>query len=586
VTLALLKQMRRKWDMKSQEPIVQLIRLFVDRVFHGSGESADGGLDLSMGLILSLLALPGGFYSVFLLEKYSTLLQWMHGRHYFDPLVAALPDEYFFIVLSMTVTGVVAVWRWDSIFPDRRDYLNLVHLPISMRKIFLANMTAILFLTVVLALDVNAVSAFLFPLVVSAFQGGFSFFAQFFWVHSFVVILASIFSFFAVFATVGILMVTLPYPAFRRISLYVRSAIIACLVAMLATSFVVPSALDELPRTLLRFLPSVWFLGLCQLIRGRASPPLVLLGWFALVGTIITTAAALVIYTLSYRRCFVRIPETVETAPAHRRTLLPWIFSILDGTILTSPFQRAGYRFAITTLLRSECHGLVLGGFLGLGVVTASQFLFAAFNSEKVEIGSFPPSEILAIPLILSYFIILGVRLVLDIPIEMRANWIFRICLDNTKRDCVPLARKLILTFVLPWVLAVALPLYGYLWGWWLGILQTVVVTFWSVLLTEILLLNFRKIPFTCSFPPFRDSAVLLVLFFVLGFFVFVVLTSQLEYWGLSNPALAASFIAVVLIVLYALSRFRRRKNDIETGLIFEENVPASFELIDLGHGT
>jgi len=33
-------------------------------------------------------------------------------------LAGALPDEYFFIVLSMALTGAVAVWRWYSIFPD------------------------------------------------------------------------------------------------------------------------------------------------------------------------------------------------------------------------------------------------------------------------------------------------------------------------------------------------------------------------------------------------------------------------------------------------------------------------------------
>ena len=584
MTFSLVNQMRRKWDMKSQEPFFQLVRLFVDRVFHGSGESADGELDLSMGLVLSLLALPGGFYSVFLLEKYSTLLQWMHGRHYFDPLAAALPDEYFFIVLSMTVTGVVAVWRWDSIFPDRRDYLNLVPLPISMRSIFLANIAAILFLAVVLALDVNAVSAILFPLVVSAFQGAFSFFAQFFWVHTLVVILASIFSFSSVFATVGILMVALPYSAFRRISLYVRGTIIACFVAMLATSFVVPSMLEQLPTTSVRLLPPVWFLGLCQLIRGRASPPLVSLGRFALVGTATVIGAALVIYALSYRRCFVQIPEAAETAPTHGHARLPWIFPILDGTILTSPFQRAGYRFAMRTLLRSERHGLVLGGFFGLGVVTASQFLFASFNGKPIEAGSVPSSEILAIPLILSYFIILGVRFVLDIPTEIQANWVFRIYIDKTKRECGPLARKFILTFVLPWVFAIVLPLYGYLWGWQLGMLHAMVVTLCSLLLTEILLLRFRKIPFTCSYPPFRDSAVLRVLFYVLGFFMFVVLTSQLEQWGLSNPVVMASLIVAGLISLFVLSRSRQRTAESDKELIFEEIAPAPFELLDLGH--
>ena len=84
-----------------------------------------------MGLILTLLAIPGGFVSLFLLDKYATLLQWLRGANFPDPLLVSLPDEYFFIVLSMTVSGAVAVWRWDAIFPDRRDYMNLVHLPIS-----------------------------------------------------------------------------------------------------------------------------------------------------------------------------------------------------------------------------------------------------------------------------------------------------------------------------------------------------------------------------------------------------------------------------------------------------------------------
>ena len=92
----------------------------------------------------------------------------MQGRHENDPFAASLPDEYFLIVLSMAITTVVAVWRWDSIFPDRRDYSNLVPLPISARDIFFANFAAILFLAAVMAVDVNAVSETLFPLVVSA----------------------------------------------------------------------------------------------------------------------------------------------------------------------------------------------------------------------------------------------------------------------------------------------------------------------------------------------------------------------------------------------------------------------------------
>src|SRR5580692_10054281 len=103
MTSSLGYSVRRMWQTQSQKPFVRLVRLFAGRVFNGSGDSSDGELDLSLGLVLSLLALPGGFYSILLLNKYATLLQWMRGEHSFDPLAEALPDEYFFIVLSMTV---------------------------------------------------------------------------------------------------------------------------------------------------------------------------------------------------------------------------------------------------------------------------------------------------------------------------------------------------------------------------------------------------------------------------------------------------------------------------------------------------
>jgi hypothetical protein len=580
------RSMRREWNALRERPFIKLIRLFVGRVFHGNSDSAEMELDLSMGLILSLLALPGGFYSIFLLEKYSTLLRWMRGQHELDPLAAALPDEYFFIVLSMVVTGVLAVWRWDHIFPDRRDYANLVHLPISTRAILVANLAAIAFLGLVLAIDVNAASALLFPLVVSASEETFGFFAHFVGIHAFVVVTASIFSFFAVFVTVGVLMVSLPYNAFRRISLYLRALIIASLVAVLSTSFAIPPMVRELPESWVRFLPPVWFLGLCQLIRGKATPALALEGWVALIGSAVVVVAAVMIYVLGYRRCFVRIPETAEVISASNRSQGSRIFAALDSTVLTSPFQRAGYRFAMKTLLRNERHSLVLGGFLGLGIVTASQFLFASFNVRAIDITGSPPAEILAIPLILSYCIILGVRFVLDIPAETRANWIFQLCLDKARHHCLPLARRIVLTFVLPWVFLIVPPTYGYLWGWRVGLLETVVVTLWSVWLAEILLLRFRKVPFTCSYPPFRESAVVVVLSYVLGFFVFVVFTSNLEHWALLSPALMVFFFAVPFGAWYVLSSIREDIPEIDRELIFEEVPSAGFELLDLERGT
>ena len=583
----LLNSLRQSWKAHSRRPFVCLVRLFVDRIFHGGGESAEDDLDFSLGLILSLLALPGGFYSIFLFNKYGSLMQWLRGQHNFDPLAAALPDEYFFIVLSMVVTGSVAVWRWDSIFPDRRDYANLVPLPISTRLIFLANLAAIVFLTLVLAFDLNAASAVLFPAVVSASQVTFSYIVQFGAIHLLVVVTASIFSFFAIFAITGVLMSVLPYSVFRRISLYVRGLIIVCLLTLLATSFAVPSLVDRLPETphsAIRFLPSVWFLGLCQLLRGKADATLSLMGWTSILGLLCAAVTAIAAYALSYRRCFIRIPESLDVASETSGGHTLRLFSILDRTVLRTSFQRAGYRFVIRTLARSERHALILAGFIALGFVIASQVLFATLSGKSLDAGSAPSAALLSIPFILVYCILVGLRFVFDVPTDLRANWIFRLSLDKMSHEGIPLARRVMLTFILPWAFAAVFPVSFYLWGWTTAVLHTAVITIGSVLLADILLVRFRKVPFTCSYPPFRHSAIVVMLVYFFGFSAFVGLTSSLEYWALLHPALIFLFIPVTFGAWYLLHRFRRETMEIDKHLIFEEQPPTAFEVLDLAH--
>jgi len=578
--------LRQSWRARSERPFFRLVSLFMDRIFHGGDDATEDNLDFGLGLILSLLALPGGFYSIFLFNKYGSLMQWLRGQRGFDPLAAALPDEYFFIVLSMVVTGMVAVWRWDRIFPDRRDYANLVPLPIATRQIFLANLTAIIFLTFVLAFDVNAASAVLFPAVVSASQVTFTYIAQFAAIHLFVVVAASIFSFFAIFALTGVLMSALPYSVFRRVSLYVRGLIIVCLLTLLATSFAVPGLIDRLPETphsAVRFLPPVWFLGLCQLLRGKADPSLSIMGRMSIVGLVCIAIIAIAAYALSYRRCFVRIPESLDEAAENSSGYASRIFSILDHIVLRSPFQRASYRFVMRTLARSEHHALVLAGFMALGFVIASQVLFAAYSGKAIDAGSLLSAAFLSIPFILVYCILVGLRFVFDIPIELRSNWIFRLSLDKTAQECMPLVRRVTLTFILPWVFAGVFPVSLYLWGFTTAMLHAVQITIWSVILADILLIGFRKVPFTCTYPPFRHSAIVVLLLYFFGFSSFVALTSNLDYWVLRYPALMLLFIPIIFGAWYARSRFDRDTIDIDKQLIFEEKPPTDFEVLSLG---
>lgn len=574
------------WEEQSQRPFWRMVQLFVARIFRGGGDADTDGLDLGIGLVLTLLALPGGFVSLFLLDKYGTFLQWLRGTPNVDPLLVVLPDEYFFIVLSMTVTGAVAVWRWDAIFPDRRDYMNLVPLPISTRTIFLANLVSVLFLVALVAFDVNAASCILFPMVVGATQSKFLFFVKFAVVHAVGVVLASIFAFFAVFSVLGLLMAMLPPRAFKRFSAYIRGLVVVYLVALLCTTFAVPHSLrlatgPAPPWTLL--MPSCWLLGLCQSLRGRAGPVLAELSGLALPGVAAVVGIALCAYAVGYQRHFVRIAEIADTTVTARSPRTSRLGGVLDRLVLRSPFQKAGFRFICKTLFRSEAHRLVLTAIGGLSLVLASQALMDAFENAKSWLQTMLSADALSIPFILSFLMIVGLRLVFEIPVDLRSNWIFQLMLDRDGEQCESLARKVILMLLLPWLLPVTFFPYLYVQGWLVASLHTLLVATWAVLLTNIVLARFRKLPFTCTLPLFKQHSFVTLLSVCFGFLLYAVHTPEFESSALANPLRMIGLVPFAAVAWYIPHHLAKSAIDIERELIFEETPTRTIEVLQLG---
>src|SRR6202022_745327 len=155
-----------------------------------------GDLDLGIGVIVIMLAMPGILVSLLMFEKYGSLIRYLRGNPIFDPYTAPMPDESFFLVLSLTVPGAASLWRWDALFLDRRDYTNLVPLPLSLRTIFFANLSAILALAALFTIVVNAASLVLYPIAVVGSQNSFAVWIRFTLGHAVAVFTASTFSFF------------------------------------------------------------------------------------------------------------------------------------------------------------------------------------------------------------------------------------------------------------------------------------------------------------------------------------------------------------------------------------------------------
>ena len=576
--------LHRQWENRREQPFWRLVELFVERIFRGGGDTDAEGLDLGVGLVLTLLAMPGGFVSVLLFDKYGSLLQWLRGQLHVDTLLIAFSDEYFFVVLSMTVTGAIAVWRWDAIFPDRRDYMNLAHLPISSRTIFLANLLAVMFLVGLVAVDVNGASCVLFPMVVSFSQGTLPFFLKFAAVHAAGVLLASVFSFLAVFSVLGLLMAMLPPRALRRVSGFARAIVVVYLVSLLCTSWAVPEMLRRVsgPAPVWAFfLPSTWFVSACQFLRDRANPAMVELARLCLPGLAGVTVVAFCTYAIGYRRHFVRIAEIAEgvTVEHHPRS---WGFGLMDKYLLPSPFLRGCFRFVGKTLVRSEAHRLVLTGVAGLALVLASQAMMNAFQgAASLKAAALSP-EALSIPFIVTFLLLIGMRIVFEIPVEIRANWIFQLMLDSDRQECEPLARTVMLTAVLPWLLALTFGIYCYLAGVVVASLHTLLVLIWSILLTNVLLIRFHKLPFTCSLPVFKQHSIVILISLCFGFLIYAGSTAEFEASALSEPVRMLGLLPVALIGWFIPRYLGQNTIELERKLIFEETAVRTVEALRL----
>lgn len=561
-------------------PFGRLVEHFLLGLFRSTGDSGPSEYELSPSGLLGLLAVPGAFIALSLFGKYSSLMRYIRQERAFDVYVASLPDKYFFIVFSMVVTGVVAVLQWDRILPSRADYFNFAPLPVSLRNVFLANLAAILLAVAVFAVDVNMASTILFPMVVTADSSagaGFTGFLGFVGAHAVCVILASLFTFFAFVAVSGALMTALPAALFARVSLYLRITALAALFGVLTTSFAVLPDVKRLasqPDSWVSWLPPVWFLGLYQWMQGRAAPPLDALGALALQATLAAFVAAMVVYAISYRRYFLRIPETLESKSAASSEQSGRISAWLNRTWLSSGFQRACYYFGIKTLLRSETHCLAFGGIVALGVVIAAQRAMRAADTARLE-------EWLSLSYIVAYCVIVGLRFVFEMPVGLRANVVFRAGLDPNAHEVGAVARKIIWTFLVPGVLAPSLAISVWALGPLQGVLHTLAAGAACWLLMELLLLRFRKIPFTCSMPPFQNHVIMMVFLYVLGFTAFALLLPAIERRLLATPAL----LVLVPLAMAAAEYFfqhARRDEDHDRFLIYEDRPEAAVTVIRL----
>src|SRR4030095_10363859 len=96
----------------------------------------------------------------------------------------------------------------------------------------------------------------------------------------------------------------------------------------------------------------------------------------------------------------------------------------------------------------------------------------------------------------------IGTRVAFTMPLDPRANWIFRVIGVRGGLESLAAARRaLLLVSVAPVWLITAVVCLG-LWPWWQNVRHLAGLGLVGVSLADLCLLRFPKIPFTCSWLP------------------------------------------------------------------------------------
>jgi hypothetical protein len=538
----------------------ELLKLFQARFLESDALAEGSGYETNIAQILGILVTPGLLVSLWMLPQFMD--------YSFSSRAAAdwalRSDRLFFAAYSFSVTGFATVFEWDTLFPERRDFLVLTPFPIRMRDLFAAKLMSLLIFVAIVATAVNAASVVLIP-VFSTFMPQ----ARNLGVFRLLLMqitscgAAAAFGFFAVAATQGVLINLLSPRAFRRLSPYFQMLGMSAMVLSLLL-FPIYSNVRIVATThpaWLWLFPPYWFGAMQELFSAKPDPLFGALGWFGWRMTGYAVALFGLAWAAGFRRHYRRTLESEEIGVRGRAQ-----GGGSFGWMLRSPQERAVFHFSGAILARSTKHRLFLATYLSAGISFGILVMVVVKNGA---IG-ISPEGVRAFPLLVTFFAISGLRAGFQFPAELASNWVFQLAESgwgSAARDGA--RRRALVSGLLP-PLLVFLPFELVRWGLADGLLHIAFQASAGAVLIEALFWKFDKVPFTCSYFPGKVSLAVLAALYLYGFTSYSFTMSDVEASLEHSLTRSIVFFGGSAIALAALWRRKSRNSKV----LFEAGDP------------
>lgn len=463
----------------------------------------------------------------------------------------------------MIIFGIVTLLEWEMLFPDRRDFVNLTPLPVRLRTVFAAKLASFIAFIGLFSVALSSLSSVAFALFLAQWRSdSLAFLARHILAHLVSAFAACFCVFFACVFINFFLLAVLPPSLYRRISLLVRFVLIALFAFLLLSFLTEPGSVSGAVRSLARLkdhgsplvlrLPSMWFVGLYEVLLGTRDPVFADGARTAGLAFGLSFGAFGLACGLSYFRQFRRTLEAAKGMPRLRR-LREDVAGALKKAVLRNPEELAVGEFFSKTIRSSLKHRIMLVNGLAVGAALATLSIVA----ERRGIQALTPGNafFLSQSHLLVFILLAGLRLVVDVPAAIESNWVFRLTESAERGRYVTGLKK---TILFQWFLPLSILLFGaHLWLWRDGRAALLHAAFCLALAglgIEVSFYRFRKIPFAGAYVPGRLRLQTRVAPYLAGLLALLAALSALEKRLLADPSDFWIFLPIAAALWAVLS--------------------------------
>jgi hypothetical protein len=471
-------------------------------------------------------------------------------------------ERAFFILYGMLATALLASLTWDALFPDRKDQEILGALPVRPRTVASARLAAALTVGTVFAAAISLPAALIYSAASSAHPLVGSL-PRVLAAHVIATMMACACTFLGLMSLRAVVVICAGERVADRLALVLQFVTIVLLVE---TFLFLPSVLPNVIKAMQQgqasynWIPAVWFTALfmwmaegSHFLAGHVFKALVVTGAVTLLVLVVSLAPA---DWVGRRVLEGRSRERAGGLASLARSIaLLWVRgAVVRGMVV----------FGVASLVRSRRHTIQLATYLGMAIAIGALKLLPPLLSMRGSLVlDAPRAYTIGLPLVLMFFAVFGLRAAFAIPTELDANWVFRL-VQPTVRESVRASRWLIVMLGIAPISLMWLLFTMTMWPWQtaLGAFAMVLIT--GLLLTELALSNWTKIPFASAHEPATETLKSKAAWYTTALLMYQFILSELQFralrsWRTTLTQLIIGGVLVIAIRAWRSHRLRTR---------------------------